>query len=258
MDGFSSGVVTRQRAPEDERTARMRVRAAAQAASGAGSSGIFSIVGVPNQNSGGIGTASRSSSSSQTFPVGFDDNAEGANVMEKEDDAELGGVGSEVVSRSSAKRVRRAARLTRPKKSRFKLSGGASGGDDAGDWLAYRLTTMRTRFSDDPSEQAAYPLGVTEWEVAWQHPITKAEAGCSWMTLKHIAERHMDWLIADWVQHGSRTEIAYCHGSFDPSSVNQAPDPQRLIEWEAWQAVHRKREGARISAAGVPFKLLPA
>lgn len=272
MDEFPSGAVTRQRLRADDRTVRLQARRAQKAGVVGGMSGGARTSRGASQAGSFSGSDAGSNSSIESPLGGVVSNAVDSNAAGKASvgaGSVLGGscsggtVGSpgvcgvDEVPLSFVKRRRRGVRLTWPKKSKVKCSGDASGDASVGEWLAYRLTAMRIRFSDVAAEQAAYPLGVSEWEVAWQHPVTKAEAGCSWMTLKDIAERHMDWLVADWVQQGSSIRIAYCHGSFEACSASQDPDPQRLTEWEAWQTAHRKREGIRILAANVPAKLLP-
>ena len=272
MDYFPSGAVTRQRLPADDRTVRLQARLAQKAGVVGGmSGGARTSIGAPQ--AGSCSGSNAGSNSSIESPLGgldciaAESNAAGevsvgagfapGGSCSVGTGGSLGVGGVDEVPLRCAKRRRRGIRLTWPKKSKVKCSGDASGVDSVGKWLAYRLTAMRIRFSDVAAEQAAYPLGVSEWEVAWQHPVTKAEAGCSWMSLKDIAERHMDWLVADWVQQGSSIRIAYCHGSSEACSASQEPDSQRLTEWEAWQTEHRKREGIRILAANVPAKLLP-
>ena len=123
--------------------------------------------------------------------------------------------------------------------------------------VPYCLNAIRTRFSSCSSERASYPLGVLEFEVAWQEPVSQAEAGCTWMSLLGLAEGRMDWLFADWVQRYGRGVVGYHHGDSPDGTTTRVPDPFRLEEWRLWQAGRLVDERVRMMAAGIPKNLLP-
>ena len=148
--------------------------------------------------------------------------------------------------------------------SRKKSAGGRAasvgGVCPAAQWLLYRVTGLRVRFSSNLHECSAYPAGILDIEVAWQHPVTEAEAGCSWLTLLGIAEQCMDWIIADWVQRFVPGHVVYFHGTpFAADGVinSSEPDPVRLAQWCQWRDGFKGDEHDRMIEAGVPAGLVP-